>query len=244
MTERTVTQPTPDGPMALFTASPEAASGSALPGVIVLQEAFGVNEHVRGVACRFAAAGYVAAAPELFHRAGAGIEFGYTDWERIKPLFAGITRANLATDLRAARAFLADHPGVDPSRIFVFGECLGGYASVLASIELDLVGAIGFYPGGLNRARPGIGFGPLLEDFGSIKCPLLLVYGGKDAGIPPEDVAQVRATLEALGKPHQVHVMPEGGHGFCCEARSAYHAASAEAAWALAFGWIGARLGP
>jgi len=156
---------------------------------------------------------------------------------------AGLTNAALTTDLQAAHAYLHDHPQVDSAKIVVLGECLGGFASVLASMQIAVVGAVAFYPGGLNRARPGMALTPLVDSFAAVQCPLLLVYGGKDTGIPPEDVAEVGRRLEVLHKPHEIDVMPEGGHGFCCEARPAYHAASAEKAWALAFRWIGQRIG-
>jgi carboxymethylenebutenolidase len=242
MPESTIALPTAEGPMGMFVAVPDGAEGGRRPALIVLQEAFGVNEHVRDVGRRLVGEGYVAVAPELFHRAGPGLEFGYTDWDRVKPVMGGLTRAGLTADLQAAFAYLKAHPRVDPAKIAVFGECLGGYTAVLASIELEIAGAVAFYPGGLNRVRPGIGFGPLLDSLGGVRCPLLLVYGGKDAGIPLADVAEVRSRLETLGKPHEVHVMPEGGHGFCCEARASYHRESAEQAWALALAWLRARL--
>ncbi len=243
MTERTLTWTTPDGPMKIFVAEPGPLAGRRRPGVIVLQEAYGVNDHVRGVCRRFAGAGFVAAAPELFHRIGDGVEFGYADWEKIKPILPGITNATLTADLEAAHACLAEHPLVDAAKRLVFGECMGGFASVLAAIRLPVAGAIAFYPGGLNRMRPGIGFGALLDSLACVQCPLLLIYGGKDTGIPPEDVTEVRRQLEAPGKAHDIHVMPEAGHGFCCEARSAYHPASAEKAWALTFDWIRRTIG-
>jgi carboxymethylenebutenolidase len=93
------------------------------------------------------------------------------------------------------------------------------------------------------NARPGVGLTPIIDRFGSIRCPVLLVYGGQDKGIPPEDIAAVQARLASLGKAHEVEVYPEGGHGFFCEDRPAYHSGSAEAAWIRATGWLASKLG-
>jgi carboxymethylenebutenolidase len=120
---------------------------------------------------------------------------------------------------------------------------MGGYASVLAACELPLAAAISFYGGGMVHPRPGIGFTPLLERFASIRCPVLLVYGAKDAGIPAEDIAAVQGKLASLGKVHEVEVYPNGGHGFFCEDRTAYDPGSAEASWTRATGWLAAKLG-
>jgi carboxymethylenebutenolidase len=91
--------------------------------------------------------------------------------------------------------------------------------------------------------RPGIGFTPIVDRFSSIRCPLLLVYGAKDQGIPPADVEAVRSRLASLGKDFEVEVYPEGGHGFFCEDRAAYDRLSAEAAWTRATAWLAGKLG-
>jgi carboxymethylenebutenolidase len=83
---------------------------------------------------------------------------------------------------------------------------------------------------------------PILERFGTIRCPLLLVYGAKDTGITPEDIAAVQTRLVSLGKSHEVEVYPNGGHGFFCEDRSAYDRGSADASWTRATAWLAAKL--
>jgi carboxymethylenebutenolidase len=243
MSEFKVSLPTSEGPMDLHGFLPEGPRAPRLPAVMVLQEAFGVNPHMKRVCRRVASAGYAAFSPELFHRSGAGLEFGYDEFPKIKPIMGALTVAQMAEDLRVAFAHIAGRPDVDPKRVASWGFCMGGYASVLAACELPLAAAISFYGGGMVHPRPGIGFTPLLERFASIRCPVLLVYGAKDAGIPAEDIAAVQGKLASLGKVHEVEVYPNGGHGFFCEDRTAYDRGSAEASWTRATGWLAAKLG-
>jgi carboxymethylenebutenolidase len=242
MNEFKVSLPTPDGPMDLHAFVPDGPPARRLPAVMVLQEAFGVNPHMKRVCRRVAEAGYAAFSPELFHRSGAGLEFGYDEFPKIKPIMATLTTEQIADDLRAAHRHIVGRPDVDPRRVASWGFCMGGYAAVLAACELPIAAGISFYGGGMVNPRPGIGFTPILDRFGGIKCPLLLVYGGKDAGIPPEDVAAVQSRLSSLSKAHEVEVYPNGGHGFFCEDRTAYDRGSAEAAWARSTAWLAARL--
>jgi carboxymethylenebutenolidase len=234
--------PTPGGPMDLHGFLPDSTAGR-LPAIIVLQEAFGVNPHMKRVCRRVAQAGYAAFSPELFHRSGKGLEFGYDEFPRIRPIFAGLTNAMILEDLQAAYSHIAGRPDVDPARIASWGFCLGGWASALAACELPVAAAVSFYGGGMVNPRPGIGFTPIIDRFPSIRCPLLLVYGAKDQGIPPADIDAVRARLTSLGKDYEIEVYPEGGHGFFCEDRAAYDRSSAEAAWTRATGWLASKLG-
>jgi carboxymethylenebutenolidase len=240
--ESIVPVPTSAGPMDLHCFIPDAPPGR-LPAIIVLQEAFGVNPHMKRVCRRIAEAGYAAFSPELFHRSGRGLEFGYDEFPRIRPIFAALTNAMILEDLQAAYAHVAKRPDVDPARIASWGFCMGGWASAFAACELPLAAAVSFYGGGMVNPRPGIGFTPILDRFSSIGCPLLLVYGGLDQGIPPADIEAVKARLTSLGKEFEVEIYPDGGHGFFCEDRAAYERPSAEAAWTRATGWLASRLG-
>jgi carboxymethylenebutenolidase len=242
MNEFKLSLSTTDGPMDLHGFIPDGPPARRLPAVMLLQEAFGVNPHIVRVCRRVASEGYAVFAPELFHRSGAGLEFGYDEFPKIKPLLGSLTTAQIAEDIRVAHGHIVGRPDVDPKRVASWGFCMGGYASVLAACEVPLEAAISFYGGGMVNPRPGIGFTPILDRFGTIRCPLLLVYGAKDTGIPPEDIAAVQTRLVTLGKTHEVEVYPNGGHGFFCEDRTAYDRGSAEASWTRATAWLAAKL--
>jgi carboxymethylenebutenolidase len=243
MKEFTVSLPTSEGPMELHGFYPDNPSGARLSAVMVLQEAFGVNSHIKRVCRRVASAGYATFSPELFHRSGAGLEFGYDEFPKIRPIMGELTNERVLEDLRTAYAHMSRRPDVDAARIASWGFCMGGWASVLAACELPLAAAISFYGGGLVQPRPGIGLTPLVDRLESIRCPILLVYGGKDAHIPPEDINAMQSRLASLGRVHEVKIYPGGGHGFFCEDRSAYDRASAESAWMNATAWLAAKLG-
>jgi len=243
MKEFKVTLPTSDGPMDLHGFVPDVASGQRVPAVIVLQEAFGVNAHMQRVCRRVAELGYAVFAPELFHRTGAGLEFGYDEFPKVRPILGTMTNNQILEDLRVAHRHLSQLPYVDSSRIASWGFCMGGWAAMLAACELPLAAAVSFYGGGMVNPRPGIGFTPILDRFGFIRCPLLLVYGAKDTSVPPEDVQIVQSKLTAIGKTHEVEIYSDAGHGFFCEDRASYHRASAEAAWIRATTWLKTKLG-
>lgn len=233
---------TDDGPMDVHLFLPDGTGTRKRRGVLVFQEAFGVNGHILRVCERLAAEGYLAAAPELYHRAGRGTQFGYGEFEKVRPVMAQLTNEKLLADVRAAHGFLVSRPEVDPRRVASIGFCLGGFVSALTACHLPVGAAVAFYGGGLARARPGMGMRPLLDDFSRLDCPTLFVFGEKDQAIPAADVATVRTRLKELQKPHEIVVYPGVGHGFFCEERSSYHPATARTAWEMALHWFDTHL--
>ena len=228
---------TADGPMAAYLAVP--ASPGPHPAVVVVQEAFGVNAHIREVCDRFAAAGGVALAPEIFHRAGSGLDIPYTEMPAAMAQLALLTNAGLEQDLAAALAHLRGRADVDPARVGVVGFCVGGFAAFLAACRLDPAVTVSFYGGGIVRARAGLALEPLLDEADGIHAPLLCLFGSEDGGIPPADVAAIRGRLEGLAGGHQVVVYEGAKHAFFCDARPAYHPAAAQAAWARTLAFLG-----
>ncbi|MBS1816856.1 MAG: dienelactone hydrolase family protein [Acidobacteria bacterium] len=240
MTETTLTLPTADGPMRAFRVAPDG--DARLPALLVIQEAFGVNNHIRNVCRRVAAHGYVTLAPELFHRTGEGVELGYTDMPQVMPHFSKLTNPGILMDIQTGLAALRADARVDPSRIGVIGFCVGGFSTFLAAEKTDAAVFVAFYGGGILRARPGIALEPLIGDADEIRRPILLMFGGQDQSIPPADVDEIDATLTRLAKVHQTVTLPDGGHGFACDDRAAYHQPSNDEAWRITYEWLGRNL--
>ncbi len=234
--ERTITIQTSDGPMDAFVASPD--DGRDGPALVVAQEAFGVNSHIKSICRRLAEAGYVALAPELFHRSGRSVDLPYDDLSMVMPFMAALTNDGLTVDLDAALDATRKLDGVDGRRVGVIGFCMGGFTAFLAACRADVKAAVAYYGGGIVRERPGIGLKPLLDEADKIAAPILLIFGGRDQSIPDADVAAIRSRLESLRKPFEIVVYPEAGHGFFCDARAAYHQPSAKQAWPATLDWL------
>jgi carboxymethylenebutenolidase len=237
--EATLDVATPAGPMRCYLALPERRDPA--PGVIVVQEVFGVNGSIQEAALRLARAGYVALAPELFHRSAApGQVFPY-DFTVVQPHFAQLTNEAVLEDLTAARDALAAHPRVRKDKLGVVGFCAGGFSAWLAAGKLGLQAAVPFYAGGLVRLRPGLKLQPCVAQ--APTCPTLCFFGGKDQSIPPSDIAAIGEALSRAPAGSEVVVYPEAGHAFGNADRPAnYHHESAEAAWAKTLAFLGAHL--
>src|SRR5271170_685844 len=114
MKESLVTLPTTGGPMDLHCFLPDSPAKERLPAIIIIQEAFGVNPHIKRLCRRVAETGYAVFSPELFHRSGSGLEFGYDEFPKIRPIFSGLTNAMILEDMQAAYGHIAQRADVDP----------------------------------------------------------------------------------------------------------------------------------
>jgi carboxymethylenebutenolidase len=218
--------------MQAYTAHPLTTGPT--PGIILLQEAFGVNHHIRRVADRLAEEGYVVIAPELFHRTAApGTEISYADFGSAAPHYQAINPQGLTADLQAAHAWLQEQPNVVTDRIGSIGFCLGGRVSFLANAVLPLAAAVSYYGGGTH----------LLKDRASeLHAPHLFFWGGQDKHITPEQVAEVVQALDAAGKPYINTVISYADHGFHCDERPSYNREAAQEAWALTMSFFNEKL--
>ncbi len=228
--------PTPDGSMDVYEAYPE---GEPKGAIIVIQEAFGVNDHIQDVTRRIAAAGYVGAAPAMFHRAGGGTA-PYDDFSQVMPLFEGISDDGILTDVDATISHL-EAQGFAPARIGIVGFCFGGRVSFLAAVRRELGAAVTFYGGGIVKASP-LGLGPLVDDAASLRTPWLGLFGDLDKGIPVDDVETLRGALGGASVANEIVRYPDADHGFHCDARDAYHEDSAGDAWERALSWFATHL--
>jgi len=208
--------------MAAYVARPK--DGGARPGLLLFQEAFGVNHHIRHVAERFAAEGYVVIAPELFHRtAPPGFEGKYTDFPAVMPHYQAVTTETAEADVRSAYDWLRS--SAKASNLSSVGFCMGGRVSFIANSIVALRAAVSFYGGGI---APG-----LLDRVSKLQAPSLFVWGGLDKHITPE---HRRAVTDALNAEKKIYVNAEfarADHGFFCDERAAYEPHSARQAWAL-----------
>jgi carboxymethylenebutenolidase len=219
------------GAMGGYLARPRGAG--PFPGVIVYMEIFGVNAHIRDVTERVAREGYVALAPDYFHRTGPGIELGYDDpgmQAGMKHLMQ-LRADSMIADARDALAYLRARAEARGRRMGAMGFCIGGHMTYLTACETDVAAAASFYGGGI-AAPQGPGGGPsTLSRTAKLRGRLLCLFGGRDAHIPQSQVDAVREALAERGGPHEVVVYPEADHGFFCDQRASYHEASAKDAW-------------
>jgi carboxymethylenebutenolidase len=200
-------------------------AGKPRGGLVVIQEIFGVNGHIRRVADGYAADGYLAIAPALFDRIEPGIEIGYTppDIERGRDLKGRSSTENALKDIEAARQQVAK-----AGKVGVVGYCWGGFLAWVSATRLPGISAAVSYYGG--------GIGSVAEE--KPRCPVLMHFGEKDHAIPLTDVDKVRAA-HASGV--EIHVYPSG-HGFNCDERGSYDAESARIARERSLRFLGEHL--
>ena len=215
--------------MGLYVARP---SGPAKAGVVVLQEIWGVNHHIRSVADRVAALGYLAVAPDVFHRSAPGYQHTYDNKNGFAHVQA-MTAEGAGADLRAAHAYLASQlPAGAPTA--ALGFCMGGRMAFMANGFLPLTCAVAFYGGGIAS---------VLDQAPRQHGPVLFFWGGKDAFITAEHRRQTVDAMHAAGK-ESVHVLYDhADHGFFCDERASYQAGAARGAWALVGSFLGEHLG-
>jgi carboxymethylenebutenolidase len=220
---------------------PVYASGKtdSARAIIVLQEAFGVNHHIRDVADRFADEGFLAVAPQLFHRDGSP-EIPYEDFKSAMPYMANLTKQGLTNDLNATTEFLATL-GFHAPNIAAVGYCMGGTVAFFAATLGSVGAAASFYGGGVATGR--FGLPPLVELAADLRCPWLGLYGDLDPSIPVDQIEDLRRATDAVSYPTEVVRYAEGQHGFHCDARpDSFNAAAASDAHARALAFFAQHL--
>jgi carboxymethylenebutenolidase len=217
--------------MPLYDAEPEGSAGAA---VIVIQEAFGVNDHIEDVTRRFATEGYRAVSPHLFHRSGDPA-LGYDDIQKVMPHMQAVTEAGLASDLDATLSYLAD-AGFESNQVGIVGFCMGGTVAFLAATRYPLGAAVTFYGGGIASGR--FGTPSQIELAPDLVAPWLGLYGDLDQGIPVEEVEALREAAAKASVPTEVVRYQEAEHGFHCDARSSFHPPSSQDAWQRTLAWF------
>ena len=195
-----------------FSAWLAAPAGKPRGAVVVIQEIFGVNAHIRAIADSYAAEGYVAIAPAVFDRVRKGIELGYNA-ETMKEGVGYVMQLKPEKTLLdlAASIAVVKHAG----RVGVVGFCWGGKMAYVSACELPIACGVAYYGGGIAK-----------ELNKTPNCPMLYHFGGKDTHIPQSDVDQIRAADQR----GTFYVYPDADHGFNCDMRPSFNAEAAQLA--------------
>jgi len=213
-----------------YLALPPSGAG---PGLLLYQEIFGVNEHIRAVAEQYALDGFVVLAPDVFWQQQRRVELGYAgpDMQRARALAGGAQRDALLRDLADGVKALRARPEVGARRVGAIGYCMGGRLAFNAAALTDIDAAVAYYGGGIQDQLA------LAE---RIRCPVMFHYGALDAHIPAAAVQAVRQAMQ--GKDAPVHVYDGADHGFNCWARASYNAEAAALAHGRSLAFLAERL--
>lgn len=227
-----VSIPTSSGPIPAYRAQPQG--GKNLPLVLVVQEIFGVHEHIKDVCRRLAKLGYCAISVELYARQG---NVANAPMEQIRPIVAAVPDAQVMSDLDAAVAFAKASGSVDTSKLAITGFCWGGRITWLyAAHNPGVKAGIAWYGRVVGDKTPLQPANPI-DVADKIKAPVLGLYGGADQGIPVASLDQLKAALGAGSKSEFV-VYPDAPHAFHADYRPSYREAAAKDGWARLVTWL------
>ena len=228
---------TADGPMRLYVARPDGEPQSA---VIVVMEAFGVNSHIEDVTRRVAAEGYLAVAPDLYHRYENNLA-GYDQMAEIMEMMGGLLDEHSLTDVDATLGYLADQ-GISSDKVGITGFCMGGRVTFLTAISRPVGAAVTYYGGAIVTDGFTPGQPKLSDRHGDLQCPWLGLFGDLDGMIPVEGVEQLRADLAGSALPTEIVRYGDADHGFLCDERPSYHPEAAADGWSRMAAWFATHL--
>ncbi|MGQ4649150.1 dienelactone hydrolase family protein [Lyngbya aestuarii] len=202
------------------------------PGVVVLQEIFGVNSHIRDVTERFAKEGYIAIAPALYQRQAPGFETGYTAEDiKIGRQYKEQTKASeLLSDIQAAINYLKSETPLQDDTVGCIGFCFGGHVAYLAATLPEIKATASFYGAGITTMTPG-GGEPTVSRTSEISGTIYGFFGKEDVSIPQAQVDEIEATLEKHQIKHHIFSYDGAEHGFFCDQRASYNQTAATDAW-------------
>jgi carboxymethylenebutenolidase len=217
--------------MPAYVARPEG--NEKLPAVIVWMEIFGVNSHIQEVTDRVAREGYIACAPNFFHRAAPDLNLGYDEAGMNEGIghMMKLTADNMIADQKAAITYLRGRDDIAGDKIGAMGFCIGGHMTYLTACENDIAAAASFYGGGIAAPEGPGGAPSTISRTANINCPVLCLFGALDTHIPTEQTSAVEAALKDSGRDGEVVIYDDAEHGFFCDQRASYNAASAADAW-------------
>jgi carboxymethylenebutenolidase len=226
--------PVKDGTIPGYRAMPRG--GTKLPLVLVVQEIFGVHEHIKDVCRRLAKLGYLAIAPELYHRQGDVSKLESID--EIRVIVAKVPDAQVLADLDAAVAWAAASGAADTARLGITGFCWGGRITWLyAAHNPRLKAGVAWY-GRLVGDKTALQPRYPVDLAAELKAPVLGLYGGADQAIPLDTVERMRAALPSAKVLAEIQVYPDAPHAFYADYRPSYRKAAAEDGWKRMLAWF------
>lgn len=203
------------------------------PGIVLIQEIFGVNAHIQGVADQYAADGYTALAPDVYWRQQPGVQLGYDEagWTQAMALMQQCKFTQVVRDLADVLKHLRALPSCS-GKVAALGYCMGGRLAFHMAAETDVDAAVCYYGGGIHT---------VLSEVNRMSAPMLLHFAGSDAYIPPEAVTAVRHAF--AGKENAgIEVYPAVDHGFNCWDRSNYNQRAAALARGITLQFLAGHL--
>jgi carboxymethylenebutenolidase len=225
---------TADGEIPAYRAMP--AAGGPFPVVLVVQEIFGVHEHIKDVCRRLAKAGTMAIAPELYARQGDVSKLGSID--EIRAIVAKVPDQQVMSDLDAAVAFAKGSGKGDTAKLAITGFCWGGRITWLyAAHNPNIKAGIAWYGRLVGQASDLTPKHPV-DVAAQLRAPVLGLYGGADPGIPLDTVEKMRAACKAANKTCEIVVYPDAPHAFHADYRPSYRAEPAKDGWARLLAWL------
>jgi len=207
------------------------------PLILVVEEIFGIHEHIKDMCRRFAKMGHYAIAPECFARYGDPSKISDIQ-ALLRDVVSKTPDATVLADLDAAAAYAVKSGRADDAKLAVTGWCWGGRITWLYAAHNPKVKAGGAWYGRIVGNKTDLQPKYPIDIAGELKAPVLGLYGAKDRGIPVETVDQMRAALKTAGKPSEIIVYPEADHGFNADYRPTYNKAAAEDAMAKLGAWF------
>ncbi len=228
--------PTKDGDIPGYVAMP--AQGSNFPVVMVVQEIFGVHEHIQDLCRRLAKSGYLAVAPELYARQGDPRKYTMQEIQKlISEIVAKVPDAQVMSDLDATMEWAGKNKG-NADKVAITGFCWGGRIVWLyAAHSAKLKAGVAWYGRIVGQASPLTPKNPI-DVVADIKAPVLGLYGGKDQGIPNDTVQMMESELKKAGKKAEIVMYPEAPHGFNADFRATYREADAKDGWKRMLDWF------
>jgi len=226
--------PVKDGEIPAYRAVP--AKGKNFPTVLVVQEIFGVHEHIKDVCRRFAKAGYLAIAPEMYARQGDVSKMTNFN-DIIQKVVSKVPDAQVMSDLDAAVAWAKKNNG-NTAKLAITGFCWGGRIVWLyAAHNPNLKAGVAWYGrlvGAANELQPK----HPIDVVKDLKAPVLGLYGGADTGIPNDTVEQMQKALKEANKPSEIKLYPDTPHGFHADYRASYRKEQGQDGWNLLLAWF------